>query len=106
VRFREEVEESKYAFNVGIELPAGDTFAALHRRLYDDYYRLAEALLKAGLVVPALEHTLKCSHLFNILDASNSIGVTERTAFILNIRKLALGVAKTYVEQTTSPVTA
>jgi glycyl-tRNA synthetase alpha chain len=50
--------------------------------------------------VPALEATLKCSHLFNILDASNSIGVTERTAFILNIRRLALQVAKIYVEQT------
>ncbi len=104
VRLREEIEESKYAFNVGIDLPAGETFAALHRRLYDDYYRLAESLLKAGLIVPALEHTLKCSHLFNLLDASNSIGVTERTAFILNIRKLALGVAKAYVEQTTSAV--
>jgi len=101
VRMREEVEESKYAFNVGIELPEGQQFAALHRRLYDDNYMLAEALLKAGLVIPALEATLKCSHLFNILDASNSIGVTERTAFILNIRKLALGVAKTYMEQTT-----
>ena len=43
---------------------------------------------------------MKCSHLFNILDASNSVGVTERAAFILNIRKLAIGVAKTYVEQT------
>jgi glycyl-tRNA synthetase alpha chain len=104
VRYREEVEQSKYAFNVGIDLPSGDTFAALHRRLYADNYKLAEALLGAGLVVPALEHTLKCSHLFNILDASNSIGVTERTAFILNIRKLALGVARTYVEQTTSTV--
>jgi len=102
VRYREEVEQSKYAFNVGIELPAGDSFAAIHRRLYDDNYTLAQALLTAGLVVPALEHTLKCSHLFNILDASNSVGVTERTAFILNIRKLALGVAKTYVDQTTS----
>jgi len=100
VRHREEVEQSKYAFNVGIELPPGEGFAALHRRLYDDNYRLAEALLKAGLVFPALEATLKCSHLFNILDASNSIGVTERTAFILNIRRLALQVAKTYVEQT------
>jgi glycyl-tRNA synthetase alpha chain len=106
VRYRDEVEQSKYAFNVDIELPAGDTFAALHRRLYEDNYKLAQALLNAGLVVPALEHTLKCSHLFNILDASNSIGVTERTAFILNIRKLALGVAKAYVEQTTSAVAA
>jgi glycyl-tRNA synthetase alpha chain len=104
VRHREEVEQSKYVFNTSVELPAGDSFAALHRRLYDDNYKLAQALLDAGLVLPALEHTLKCSHLFNILDASNSIGVTERTAFILNIRKLALGVAKTYVEQTTSAV--
>jgi glycyl-tRNA synthetase alpha chain len=101
VRLREEVEQSKYAFNVGIELPPGDDFAKLHRSLYDHNYRLAEALLKSGLVLPALEHTLKCSHLFNILDASNSIGVTERAAFILNIRRLAIGVAKAYVEQTT-----
>ena len=36
----------------------------------------------------------------------STIGVTERTAFILNIRKLALGVAKTYVDQTTSAVAA
>ena len=106
VQYRDEVEQSKYAFNVDIALPAGDTFAALHRRLYDDNYKLAQALLNSGLVLPALEHTLKCSHLFNILDASNSIGVTERTAFILNIRKLALGVAKTYVDQTTSAVAA
>ncbi len=98
VRLREEIEQSKYAFNVGIELPpAGTTLRRFHRSLYDNNYRLAEALLKAGLVLPALEHTLKCSHLFNILDASNSIGVTERAAFILNIRKLAIGVAKAYV---------
>jgi len=100
VRLREEVEQSKYAFNAGVELAAGDDFATLHRSLYDNNYRLAEALLRSGLVLPALEHTLKCSHLFNILDASNSVGVTERAAFILNIRKLAIGVAKTYVEQT------
>jgi len=100
VRLREEVEQSKYAFNAGVELAAGDDFATLHRSLYDNNYRLAEALLRSRLVLPALEHTLKCSHLFNILDASNSVGVTERAAFILNIRKLAIGVAKTYVEQT------
>jgi glycyl-tRNA synthetase alpha chain len=97
VRLREEIEQSRYAFNVDIDLSAGEDFAGLHRSLYDKNYRLAEALLKAGLVLPALEHTLKCSHLFNILDASNSIGVTERAAFILNIRKLAIGVAKAYV---------
>jgi glycyl-tRNA synthetase alpha chain len=73
-------------------------FGTFHRDLFERYYQLAGALLKAQLVWPALEHTLKCSHLFNILDSSNSIGVTERTAFILRIRQLAVGVAKTYVE--------
>src|SRR5690349_16532512 len=105
VRLREEIEESKYAFNAGVKLPEGE-FAAFHRRLFEEYYTLAQALLESRLIWPALEHTLKCSHLFNILDASNSIGVTERTAYILNIRKLALGVAKTYVEQTSAAVTA
>ena len=57
-------------------------------------------LLRSGLIWPALEHCLKCSHLFNVLDASNSIGVTERTSFILRVRQLAVGIAKAYVEDT------
>ena len=99
VRLRDEVEQSTYVFNSGVDLPPGE-FAAVHRRLFDEYYRFAEALLRSGLVWPALEHTLKCSHLFNVLDASNSIGVTERTAYILRVRQLAIGVAKAYVEST------
>ena len=96
VRLRDEVEQSKYVFGVDLR-PA--TNSALHRSLFDSNYRLAEALLRSGLIWPALEHTLKCSHLFNILDASNSVGVTERAAFILHIRKLAIGVAKAYVSR-------
>jgi glycyl-tRNA synthetase alpha chain len=98
VRFRDEVEQSKYVFNRGVDLPPGE-FAAFHRRLFDDYYRFSEALLRSGLIWPALEHCLKCSHLFNVLDASNSIGVTERTSFILRVRQLAVGIAKAYVEE-------
>ena len=104
VRFRDEVEQSKYVFNSGVGL-GSDEFGPFHRRLFDEYYRLAGALLKSGLVWPALEHTLKCSHLFNILDSSNSIGVTERTAYILRVRQLALGIARAYVEEKT-PVPA
>src|SRR5262249_1814248 len=96
VRLRDEVEQSRYVFNSGVDLPAGE-FGPFHRRLFDEYYQLAEALLKSGLIWPALEHTLKCSHLFNILDSSNSIGVPERTAFILRVRRLAVGIAKAYV---------
>jgi glycyl-tRNA synthetase alpha chain len=104
VRLRDEVEQSKYVFNVGLDVVPD--FGTAHRSLFDQYYRLAEALLKGGLIWPALEHTLKCSHLFNILDASNSIGVTERTAFILEIRKLAIAIAKSYVEGGAGPTLA
>jgi glycyl-tRNA synthetase alpha chain len=95
VRYREEVEQSKFVFNQGIDLPEGE-FGQFHRRLFDEYYRMAEALLRSKLIWPALEHTLKCSHVFNILDASNSIGVTERTAYILRVRKLAVAIAQAY----------
>jgi glycyl-tRNA synthetase alpha chain len=103
VRHREEVEQSKYVFGQveGVSAPA---FSTLHRDLFEKYYQFAGELLKAGLIWPALEHTLKCSHLFNILDASNSIGVTERTAYILRVRQLAVGVAKAYVGQTSAAV--
>jgi glycyl-tRNA synthetase alpha chain len=100
VRHREEVEQSRYAFG-RVRVPGGD-FGAFHRDLFERYYGFAEELLKDALVWPALEHTLKCSHLFNILDASNSIGVTERTAYILRVRQLAIGIAKAYVAQTSS----
>jgi glycyl-tRNA synthetase alpha chain len=51
--------------------------------------------------------TLKCSHLFNILDARGAISVTERVALIARVRKLACAVAAIYVErQTAQEVTA
>ena len=45
-------------------------------------------------MLPALDYCLKCSHLFNLLDASGSIGVTERTAYILRVRQLAVAIAE------------
>jgi glycyl-tRNA synthetase alpha chain len=94
VRLREEVEQSKYSFG---QLSASrDEFAAFHRDLFERHYGFAGELLKDRLVLPAFEHCLKCSHLFNVLDASNSIGVTERTAYILRVRRLAVGIANTY----------
>jgi glycyl-tRNA synthetase alpha chain len=99
VRHRDEVEQSKYVFGQ-VEGVSAAAFSKLHRELFEQYYQFAADLLKAGLIWPALEHCLKCSHLFNILDASNSIGVTERTAYILRVRQLAVGIAKAYVEQT------
>jgi glycyl-tRNA synthetase alpha chain len=59
---------------------------------------MAKVLIDSGLVLPALDHCLKCSHLFNILDSSGSIGVTERTAYILRVRQLAIRIARAYAD--------
>ncbi len=63
----------------------------------------------AGRVVPisrfpllaAYELCLKCSHLFNLLDARGAISVTERVGVIARIRNLAVGVANAYMKQQT-----
>jgi len=100
VRLRDEVEQSKYAFGQVSTLGDGE-FAEFHRSLFSQYFDFATKLLEAGLVLPALDHALKCSHAFNVLDASGSIGVTERTAYILRVRKLAVGIATAW---TTDPM--
>ncbi len=96
VRFREEVEQSKYAFGM-VDMPRAE-FHALHRDLFDRYFAFSNTLLVSGLVLPAYEYCLKCSHVFNVLDASGGIGVTERTAYILRVRQLAVAIAQAYAE--------
>lgn len=56
-------------------------------------------LSENGLVLPAYDYCLKCSHTFNILEARGAISVTERTHYIDRIRNLARLVAKNYVAQ-------
>ncbi len=96
VRFLDEVQQSRYAFGQ-VKMTNG-TFADFHRELFTRYYGFAQSLLDSGLVLPALDYCLKCSHVFNILDASGSIGVTERTSYILRVRQLAVAIAKAWVE--------
>ncbi len=48
--------------------------------------------------IPAFDHTLKCSHMFNLLDARGAISKDERTQLILTIRSLAERVAKLYIQ--------
>lgn len=54
---------------------------------------------KHHLVLPAYDYVLKCSHLFNLLDARGAISVTERTGYIARVRNLARTVAGEYLEQ-------
>jgi glycyl-tRNA synthetase alpha chain len=91
------VEQSKYAFNQQTGI-SGERYSTFHRHLFDETYKFGEELLNGGLILPALEHCLKCSHLFNLLDSSGSVGVTERMAYILRVRQLALAICKQYVE--------
>jgi glycyl-tRNA synthetase alpha chain len=50
-------------------------------------------------VLGAYELALKCSHVFNLLDARGAISVTERVGVMARIRTLVIGVAKAYVDQ-------
>jgi glycyl-tRNA synthetase alpha chain len=45
-------------------------------------------------VLPALDYCLKCSHMFHLLDAAGGVGVTERMAYILRVRQMAVAIAK------------
>jgi glycyl-tRNA synthetase alpha chain len=94
VRLRDEVEQSKYVF--ATNLPK-ESFATFHRDQFERGYAFAKELIGAGLVLPALDYCLKCSHVFNVLDASGSIGVTERTAYILRVRQLAVAIADAWL---------
>jgi len=91
VRHQEEVEQTKYSFGM-VDMPESE-FSAYHRTLFDQYHHMAKTLIRSKLVLPALDMCLKCSHAFNILDASGGIGVTERAAYILKVRELAVAIA-------------
>ena len=57
-------------------------------------------------ILAAYDLCLKCSHLFNILDARGAISVTERVGVIARVRALAVGVAKAWVDQQKSEASA
>ena len=109
VRRLEEIEHSEYSFNQApVELfrEQFDQWAAEALRLLDrGEPTAAEAeetgangTGRRGLVLPAYEATLKCSHLFNVLDARGAFSVTERAAMIQRIRRLACRCAGAYLE--------
>jgi len=61
-----------------------------------------EATRRRFPLLAAYDLCLKCSHLFNLLDARGAISVTERVGVIARIRALAVGVAKAYAAQATA----
>lgn len=71
---------------------------SLHFHLFDEFEREALRLLEKGLVYPAYDYVLKCSHTFNVLDARGAISVSERARYIARVRNLARKTAQAYLE--------
>ncbi|MCF8008278.1 MAG: glycine--tRNA ligase subunit alpha, partial [Halanaerobiales bacterium] len=67
--------------------------------LFVIYEKEALNLLDNELVYPAYDYTLKCSHVFNLLDARGAISVSERTGYISRVRDLARKCARLYVKK-------
>jgi len=91
VNLQGEVEHSKYYYEVAD--------VERQRQLYSIYQAEANVALEQGLVLPAHDYVLKCSHTFNILDARGAIGVTERQAFFAKMRDLSRRVAEAFLAQ-------
>ncbi|SHE64674.1 glycyl-tRNA synthetase alpha chain [Seinonella peptonophila] len=85
-----EYEHSKYTFEL--------SRTELLFQLFNEYEREAERILAEGIVFPAYDYILKCSHTFNLLDAKGAISVTERTGYIQRVRRLAKMCAKAFVQ--------
>ncbi len=91
IRFRSEREFSIYNFKkADIEL----LFS-----LFNFYEKEAQRLIEENLLTPCYDYCLKCSHIFNILDARGAISVTERVGMILRIRNMVIEVAKKFVSE-------
>jgi len=100
VRYTDELQYSVYNFEAA-HVPTLWKLFEIHegeaRRLIDLY---ADSTEKARYpLLAAYDHVLKCSNLFNTLDARGAISVTERVGVIGRVRKLAVGVAEAWVDQ-------
>jgi len=91
VHHQQEVEQSTYNFEKADVLVLFD--------LFNKYEAESMRQIEGGLVLPAYEYCLKCSHSFNLLDARGAISVTERTGYIARIRNLARMSAEAYLKQ-------
>jgi len=91
VNLQAEQEHSKYYFEIAD--------VERLRQMYDLFEAEANACLEQGLVLPAHDYVLKCSHTFNVLDTRGAIGVTERQAFFGRMRDLSRRVAEAYLAQ-------
>jgi len=91
IRKQEEYEHSAYSFE------EADT--AMLRMLFEAFEAEARRLLEKDLVLPGYDYVLKCSHVFNLLDARGAVSVAERTALMGRCRALAKECAVRYIRR-------
>ncbi|MGR3220036.1 MAG: glycine--tRNA ligase subunit alpha [Candidatus Anammoxibacter sp.] len=87
---QDEIQFSTYNFE--------QTDPDMQAKLFDMYEKECKKLLKNGLVLPAYDYVLKCSHAFNMLDARGVIGVARRMEYIARVRDIAKGSAEVYLK--------
>ncbi|HEV2718004.1 MAG TPA: glycine--tRNA ligase subunit alpha [Terriglobales bacterium] len=115
VRLADEVQFSVYNFEIAdiektwehFELCEAECKALLERYAAFSKDRAGGGIAperKRFPLLAAYDLCLKCSHLFNILDARGAISVTERVGVIARVRVLAVGIAKAWVDQQKSGV--
>ncbi|MBI4843849.1 MAG: glycine--tRNA ligase subunit alpha [Nitrospirae bacterium] len=91
VHHMSEVEFSKYNFD--------EADIEMHLRLFEMFEKESTGMIKKGLVLPSYDFCLKCSHVFNMLDARGALSVAERTKYIGRVRNLAKRCAVAYLKQ-------
>jgi len=105
VRLAEEQQFSAYSFDhadTSLTRKQFDLNEAEASRLLSEYDALKGDAKKRFPILQAYDFCLKCSHLFNVLDARGAISVTERAAMIARVRKLATMVAREWLDQRTA----
>jgi glycyl-tRNA synthetase alpha chain len=107
VRRRAEWEQSAYSFERAdpslLRRHFDDQEAEARRLLAPDPDAAEGSLASRALLFPAYECVLRCSHLFNLLDARGAISVTERAGFIQRIRRLAVSCAREWLAEGAAP---
>ena len=115
VRYQDELQLSVYNFEAADVAKAWkhlEMYEAECQALINSFHTLKEsknastAEIERFPLLAAYELCLKCSHLFNILDARGAISVTERVGVIGRVRQLAVGLAKAYLAQQNSALEA
>ncbi|MCX5896042.1 MAG: glycine--tRNA ligase subunit alpha [Proteobacteria bacterium] len=91
VHHRGEVEFSRYNFE--------ESDPDMLFNLFSMYEKESNRVIQKGLILPAYDYCLKCSHTFNLLQARGAISITERTGYIARVRNLARAVAEAYLKQ-------